>query len=29
LTPEQVEHILIDSLTSTQAPPWPDWHELV
>jgi hypothetical protein len=26
LTPEQVEHVLVDSLTSAQAPEWPDWH---
>ena len=28
LTPDQVEHVVLDALTSAQAPAWPDWHAL-
>ena len=29
LTPDQVEHILLDALTADRHPQWPDWHYLV
>lgn len=29
LTPDQVEHILLDALTADRRPQWPDWHYLV
>jgi len=29
LTPEQVEHILLDALTASGPPEWPDWRYLV
>jgi hypothetical protein len=29
LTPDQVEHILLDALTADSRPQWPDWHYLV
>ena len=29
LTPEQVEHVVVDALTSTQRPTWPEWRPLV
>jgi hypothetical protein len=29
LTPEQVEHIMLDALTADSRPQWPDWHYLV
>jgi hypothetical protein len=29
LTPDQVEHILLDALTAESRPQWPDWHYLV
>lgn len=29
LTPEQVEHILLDALASPARPSWPDWRYLV
>ncbi|WBB69510.1 hypothetical protein [Micromonospora sp. WMMD812] len=28
LTPEQVEHVMLDALTSAQRPAWPDWRRL-
>jgi hypothetical protein len=28
LTPDQVEDILVDALTSAVPPEWPDWHAL-
>jgi hypothetical protein len=28
LTPSQVEHILLEALTSPGPPEWPDWHDL-
>ena len=28
LTPDQIEHIMLDSLASDHAPPWPTWHPL-
>jgi hypothetical protein len=27
LTPEQVEHVVLDSLTSVTPPRWPEWRE--
>ena len=27
LTAEQVEHVLLDALTSAERPRWPDWHD--
>lgn len=29
LTPEQVEHVLLDALTSTGPPTWPEWRYLI
>jgi hypothetical protein len=29
LTPDQVEHIMLDALTADSRPQWPDWHYLV
>ncbi|HZB48494.1 MAG TPA: hypothetical protein VE547_05320 [Mycobacteriales bacterium] len=29
LTPEQVEHIMLDALTADSRPQWPDWHYLI
>jgi hypothetical protein len=29
LTPEQVEHIMLDALTEDGRPQWPDWHYLI
>jgi hypothetical protein len=29
LTPEQVEHVVIDAPTSTQRPTWPEWSALL
>lgn len=29
LTPEQVEHIMLDALTANSRPQWPDWHPLL
>jgi hypothetical protein len=28
LTPDQVEHVMLDALTATQRPAWPDWIRL-
>lgn len=28
LTPDQIEHVLLDALTSPGRPEWPDWHPL-
>jgi hypothetical protein len=28
LTPDQVEHIMVDALTSTERPAWPEWRRL-
>jgi hypothetical protein len=29
LTPEQVEHIMLDALAADSRPQWPDWHPLL
>jgi hypothetical protein len=29
LTPDQVEHVVLDALTSPERPAWPDWRYLV
>jgi hypothetical protein len=29
LTPDQVEHVVLDSLTALEPPAWPDWHALI
>ena len=29
LSPDQIEHILLDALTADSRPEWPDWHYLV
>ena len=29
LTPDQVEHILLDALTAASRPQWPDWRYLI
>jgi hypothetical protein len=29
LTPDQVEHVLLDALTASSRPQWPDWRYLV
>ena len=29
LTPDQIEHILLDALSADSRPQWPDWHYLV
>jgi hypothetical protein len=29
LTPDQIEHILLDALSANSRPQWPDWHYLV
>jgi hypothetical protein len=28
LTPEQVEHVMLEALTSPERPSWPDWRRL-
>jgi len=28
LTPEQVEHVVLDALTSSTRPDWPEWRDL-
>ena len=29
LTPDQIEHMMLDALTADGRPQWPDWHYLV
>ena len=29
LTPEQVEHVVLDALTSSERPQWPEWKPLI
>lgn len=29
MTPEQVEHVMVDALTSPERPQWPKWSDLV
>lgn len=29
LTPDQVEHVVLDALTSAERPAWPDWRYLI
>ncbi len=29
LTPEQVEHVILDALSASGRPAWPDWRELI
>ncbi|HEX6755075.1 MAG TPA: hypothetical protein VF109_03920 [Mycobacteriales bacterium] len=29
LTPDQVEHVLLDALTAPSRPQWPDWRYLI
>jgi hypothetical protein len=29
LTPDQIEHILLDAMTAPKRPQWPDWRHLI
>jgi len=29
LTPDQIEHVLLDALTASSRPQWPDWRYLI